>query len=256
MENGRKDCMNEEYNSFQLLDEEDMQDVMKEDLRDAIKHGLLVSKLATSVAYILGESEGFIKEVAMAGMLHDIGKLKLCKYLYGRKKDVLVIEEMKYVRLHSTYSYEIVKKEGFNETIQQMVYHHHENYDGSGYPDNLKGHAIPWGARILRTCDVFAALVSRRPYRDAFDVDLALEMMIDEVKNFDMRIFLAFQRVINDTNAEELRELIEQINDKDADERWVRLYEEIFKEDTSYDYTKTKRHTRLVRRNDVQAYQD
>ncbi|MSS63429.1 HD-GYP domain-containing protein [Velocimicrobium porci] len=223
--------MGEEYKNSLLLDEEDMQDVMKEDLSDAIKHGLLVSKLASSIACVLGESEEFIESVALAGMVHDIGKLKLSKYLYGRKKDVLVVEEMKYVRLHSTYSYEIVKREGFSEEIQQMVYHHHENYDGSGYPDNLKGTAIPWGARILRTCDVFAALVSKRPYRDAFDVDTALELMIDEVKNFDMRVFLAFQRVVNDCNAEELRTLIERVNNKDADERWIQLYEEEFKEE-------------------------
>lgn len=222
--------MGEEYKNPLLLDEEDMQDVMQEDLRDAIKHGLLVSKLASSIAFVLGESEEFIESVALAGMVHDIGKLRLSKYLYGRKKDVLVVEEMKYVRLHSTYSYEIVKREGFSEEIQQMVYHHHENYDGSGYPDNLKGRAIPWGARILRTCDVFAALVSKRPYRDAFDVDTALELMIDEVKNFDMRVFLAFQRVINDCNAEELRILIDRINNKYADERWIQLYEKEFKE--------------------------
>ena len=222
--------MGEEYKNPLLLDEEDMQDVMQEDLRDAIKHGLLVSKLASSIAFVLGESEEFIESVALAGMVHDIGKLRLSKYLYGRKKDVLVVEEMKYVRLHSTYSYEIVKREGFSEEIQQMVYHHHENYDGSGYPDNLQGTAIPWGARILRTCDVFAALVSKRPYRDAFDVDTALELMIDEVKNFDMRVFLAFQRAINDCNAEELRILIDRINNKYADERWIQLYEKEFKE--------------------------
>ena len=53
------------------------------------------------------------------------------------------------------------------------------------------------GARILRVCDVFAALISNRPYRSAFDVDTAMDLMIEEVKNFDMKVFLAFQRMVN-----------------------------------------------------------
>lgn len=215
------------FNIFSL-DSEELIDAMEEDLADAIKHGMLVSNLASSVARELNETEAFIKEIAMAGMLHDIGKLKLCKYLYGRKKDTLVVEEMKYVRMHSTFSYEILKEEGFNESIQRMVYHHHENYDGSGYPDNLKGRVIPWGARILRTCDVFAALVSKRPYRDAFEVEAAMEMMIDEVKNFDMKIFLAFQRIIFSTDFEEIQKIIDRINDNTIDKAWFDTFEKIY----------------------------
>ena len=61
----------------------------------------------------------------------------------------------------------------------------------------MKEYSIPEGARILRVCDVFAALISNRPYRSAFDVDTAMDLMIEEVKNFDMKIFLAFQRMVN-----------------------------------------------------------
>ena len=75
--------------------------------------------------------------------------------------------------------------------------YHHENYDGTGYPENLAGEEIPIGGRILRVCDVFAALSSDRPYRTAFDVATVVELMIDEIKNFDMEVFLTFQRVIH-----------------------------------------------------------
>lgn len=184
-------------NGLQLLDEEEIQDIVKEDLDDAISHGIVVSKLAYLLSEELNMDQNFCYEMAIAGMLHDIGKLKLSKYLYGRRKDTLVVEEMKYVRMHSTFSYEILKDKGYAEDVLQAIYHHHENYDGSGYPDNMKGTAIPWGARLLRTCDVFAALISERPYREAFDVGTAMELMIDEVKNFDMKVFLAFQRVIH-----------------------------------------------------------
>ena len=166
------------------------------DLKDALEHGMLVSTLAYKLSKELGNSEEFCYEMAVAGMLHDIGKLRLSKYLYGRMDDVLKVEEIKYVRMHSTFSYEILQEYDYSDTILKAIYHHHENYDGSGYPENLKSIDIPYGARILRTCDVFAALISDRPYRAAFDVDTAIELMIDEVKNFDMEIFLAFTRVV------------------------------------------------------------
>ena len=80
----------------------------------------------------------------------------------------------------------------------ESILYHHENYDGTGYPSNLSGKEIPLGARILRVCDVYAALSSDRPYRRAFDITTVIDLMIDEIKNFDMEVFLAFQRVIHE----------------------------------------------------------
>ena len=80
----------------------------------------------------------------------------------------------------------------------ESILYHHENYDGTGYPSNLSGKEIPLGARILRVCDVYAALSSDRPYRKAFDITTVIDLMIDEIKNFDMEVFLAFQRVIHE----------------------------------------------------------
>ena len=94
--------------------------------------------------------------------------------------------------------YEELKDQDYSETVLQSILYHHENYDGSGYPSNLSGDSIPLGARILRVCDVYAALISDRPYRKAFDVSSVIELMIDEIKNFDMEVFLAFQRVVHD----------------------------------------------------------
>jgi HD-GYP domain-containing protein (c-di-GMP phosphodiesterase class II) len=131
-------------------------------------------------------------------MLHDIGKLKLTGYINGHERDALVIEELKYVRMHSTLGYEELKEQGgYSDFILQSILYHHENFDGSGYPTNKRGEEIPIGARILRVCDVYAALRSDRPYRKSFDMSTALELMIDEVKNFDMQVFLAFQRVVH-----------------------------------------------------------
>lgn len=217
---------------IELLDEVEFEDVLKGDFWDAIKHGILVSRVVAEVAKGLNEPEEFIEELTLAAMLHDIGKLRLSKYLYGRVKGALDIEGMKYMRRHARYSYDIVREAGFNENIQKIVYHHHENYDGSGYPDNLAGNAIPWGARILKVCDTFCALVSNRPYRAAFDVDAAMDMMIDEIKNFDMRVFLIFQRVVNSEEFEEIQKIIEEVNEPETDESMVKIFEKELEEET------------------------
>ncbi|CUO14540.1 HD domain-containing protein [Blautia obeum ATCC 29174] len=167
------------------------------DLSEELNHGIAVSNLAYAVAAELGQDEEFCYQMAIAGMLHDIGKLKLTGYINGQENDPLLIEELKYVRMHSSLGYEELKNQGYSELVLQSVLYHHENYDGSGYPSNLRGDSIPLGARILRVCDVYAALSSDRPYRRAFDVSTVIELMIDEIKNFDMEVFLAFQRVVH-----------------------------------------------------------
>ena len=172
------------------------QHLLQYSLDEQLIHGMRVSNLAYQVAKELGEPEAFCHDLAVAGMLHDIGKEAVSENLDDMDAP-LIVEEIHYVRLHAQASYEILKEEGYKESILLAVRHHHENYDGSGYPSNLRGDSIPLGARILRVCDVYAALSSDRPYRKAFDVSTVIELMIDEIKNFDMEVFLAFQRVVH-----------------------------------------------------------
>ena len=171
--------------------------ILEFDLSAELNHGVVVSNLAYAVAAEMGRDEAFCYQMAIAGMLHDIGKLKLTGYINGQERDPLLIEELKYVRMHSSLGYEELKEQGYSDNVLQSILYHHENYDGSGYPSNLSGDSIPLGARILRVCDVYAALSSDRPYRKAFDVSTVIELMIDEIKNFDMEVFLAFQRVVH-----------------------------------------------------------
>ncbi len=174
------------------------------DLKSGLSHGTLVSNLTYLIAQEMGFSKEECYEYALAGFLHDIGKLELSPYLYGRNDKGFSIEEMKYMRMHSKISYDLLKKYHFSECVMETVLHHHECYDGSGYPDNLAGDAIPVGARILKVTDEFAALISDRPYRKAFDIDTAVDIMIEEIKNMDMKVFITFQRLIHEPETIEL----------------------------------------------------
>ena len=178
-----------------LMEQSQMSVQLRETVFEEILHGVEVSNLARMLGEEMGQSREVCEKLEIAGVLHDIGKLKLTKYLYD--EDGLMVEQMKYVRQHTFWSYDIVRKAELGDDIAWAVYYHHENFDGSGYPDNLRGGDIPLMARILRVCDVFMALITNRSYRKAFDPKTALEIMIDEVADYDMQVFLAFQRVIH-----------------------------------------------------------
>ena len=194
---------------------EEFEKAAMEDSEEAIDHGILVANLALRLAEELGFDPDFRRRVADAGIVHDIGKLQISNLLYGRKEGVMRIEEIKYVRRHPTLGYNFLSRKGIgDEEFRDMILHHHENFDGSGYPDNIKGEMIPVGSRILRICDVYAALVSERPYRQAFEKDNAMELMIDEVKNFDMRFFLAFIRVVHSDDFASIDDYIKRCNSK------------------------------------------
>ena len=176
-----------------------MGQIVDYNLTEELEHGVYVSSLVRDLSRELGLDDPIIREFQIAGLLHDIGKLRLANYIYGNEKleSPLVIEEMKYVRMHPMLSFEILKERGYSDLVLDAVRFHHEDYDGTGYPANLEGEDIPLGARIIRCCDVFAALTTDRPYRKRFEVDEAISLMIDEITHFDMRIFLAFERVIH-----------------------------------------------------------
>lgn len=174
------------------------------DYKSGIEHGILVANLTYELAKRLKLDERECYELKIAGMMHDIGKLKLSEYLYGRNSVELSVEEMKYMRMHSKISFDVLKNYEYSDNIMKVVLWHHECYDGSGYPDNLKGTGIPLGARILKVADEFAALISDRPYRKAFDVDTAVNILIEEIKNLDMKVFIEFQRMIHEEETFEI----------------------------------------------------
>ena len=200
-----------------ILHRLDLAELMEEDVYDTIDHGELVGRLVRMLCDQMEYPDDFGQQVMMAAYLHDIGKLRLSKNIYGRDKNALEIEEARYMRMHASLGAEMLKECGFPEEICNAVYHHHENYDGSGYPGNLEGEKIPLEARILKVCDVFAALISERPYRKAFDMDTAVELMIEDNKSFDMKIFLEFMKMYH---SEEFNSIIEISQDINAKKRY------------------------------------
>lgn len=178
--------------------------IIQLDLAKEISHGVCVSNLACLVARRLGLSEDRCHDLAVAGFLHDVGKLSLNHYIYGHEKETLVVEELRYVRMHAGIGAQILREHGYPQEMARWVHCHHENCDGSGYPENLTKEEIPLEARIIRVCDVFAALTADRSYRKAFDAKTAVDLMIEEAKNYDIRVFLAFLDVIHEENLERL----------------------------------------------------
>lgn len=194
--------------------------IIRPSVVNELVHGTTVSRLAYYVGREMGFSEEECHDLAVAGFLHDIGKLELAKYVRGHEDETLIIQEMRYVRQHSRLGADILKKKGYSQKIVDMVKFHHENCDGSGYPMNLSREDIPIGSRILRVCDVFAALTTDRPYRQGFDVDTAMEMMIDESKIYDIQVFLAFMRVVHSDHLQEIldtEELEEELSQMAAE---------------------------------------
>ena len=166
-------------------------------LVEELRHGKMVSNLAYWIGKELGLEEDELHDLVVAGFFHDIGKMELDLESEQESDMPMIVEEMNSVRQHPLKGYDILKRHGYSDDICEAVLHHHENYDGSGYPDNLEGWNIPLPACILRVCDVFCALISDRPYRSAFPAKTAMEMMIEEIRKYDVKVFLAFQRSLH-----------------------------------------------------------
>lgn len=180
-----------------------LKEIMKKETQEQLLHGIKVANLA----FLLGKKVGFsyerAKELAIAGLLHDLGKLQISPEIYARDGNTLGVEQMVRRRSHPQISYDILMRYDYSDFILESILYHHENYDGTGYPQNLVATDIPSGARVLRIVNMYAALVSDRPYRKAFDREAAIELMIGEVKNYDMQYFLAFLKLIHEIDLDE-----------------------------------------------------
>jgi putative nucleotidyltransferase with HDIG domain len=160
-------------------------------------HGPNVAKLAVRLAEVAGVSPAEIELIEVGAHLHDIGKVLIRKDLLNMPRK-LTGEEVAEMRLHSMYGWAIVEQAGFPLLICEIVRHHHERYDGNGYPDGLRFQEIPIGARIVSICDAYSALTSARAYREAHTQLFSTSyVQAQKGKAFDARLVdFFFEQVI------------------------------------------------------------
>ncbi|MEJ7615037.1 MAG: HD domain-containing phosphohydrolase [Candidatus Fervidibacter sacchari] len=140
-------------------------------------HSLRVGIYAKRLAEVVGLSKQEAEQLRIAALMQDLGLLKVPKEVLT-KPGRLTDDEWQLVKQHPLWSLELVDPPAIlTETIELAVRHHHERFDGSGYPDGLKGEQIPLPARLLAVADTFDALCSERPYRPAYSTEQALEEM-------------------------------------------------------------------------------
>ncbi len=151
------------------------------DAKDQVTHGHIrrVQRFALGLAEHLGVSDPLqLKALEAAALLHDMGKIAVPEHILN-KPSRLTEGEFSKMKLHASVGAEILSSIRFPYPVVPIVRHHHENWDGTGYPDGLRGTAIPLGARILAVVDCFDALTSDRPYRPRLSDTEALRILIE-----------------------------------------------------------------------------
>ncbi|WP_172856611.1 HD-GYP domain-containing protein [Thermoanaerobacterium sp. RBIITD] len=157
-------------------------------------HSKSVEKLSVYLCREAGFSEAHTEMVRIAALLHDVGKIGIIENILN-KPGKLSKEEYDYIKMHPMSGYEILKDVPFLKNVRYWVRYHHEWYNGKGYPDGISGKQIPLEAEILSIADVFDALVSDRPYRDAYTRDEAYKIIVDsEGTQFSPRIINLFKK--------------------------------------------------------------
>ena len=149
------------------------------DAKDQVTHGHIrrVQQQATTLARHVGvKDDKLLRAIEAAALLHDMGKLAIPEYILN-KPGKLTDAEFEKMKLHASIGADILSAIDFPYPVVPIVRHHHENWDGTGYPSRIRGTDIPIGARILSVVDCFDALTSDRPYRPRLSDDDALDIL-------------------------------------------------------------------------------
>jgi len=187
--------------SYHLVRDES-QDVMslarsvEEKDENTAGHCNRLERLATATGERLGLSGQRLIDLSYGAYLHDIGKVKVPDEILN-KSESLTDSELEEMRRHTIYGGEMLEDLEFLSSAAKIVTAHHENYDGSGYPEGVTGSDIPIEARIIRVVDTYDAIVSARPYKKALAKDEAIsELEKHAGSQFDPRVVRAFLQVI------------------------------------------------------------
>jgi PAS domain S-box-containing protein len=168
------------------------------DLRDRETEGhtLRVTGMTLDLARRMGVGETELIHIRRGALLHDIGKMGVPDHIL-LKPDALTSEEWESMRMHPVYAYDLLSKIAYLHDALDIPYCHHERWDGTGYPRQLKGTAIPLAARIFAVVDVYDALTSDRPYRKGWSREKTLDYIREQSgKQFDPQVVRAFLTMI------------------------------------------------------------
>lgn len=157
-------------------------------------HILRVATYSGLIAEEMGLSLEFIEKIRLYAPLHDVGKVGVPDRIL-KKEDVLTPEEFEEMKRHTLYGYELLAAARADAMACNIALCHHERWDGSGYPNGLKGERIPIEARIVAAADVFDAMTTVRRYKSAIEPETALRTMTGEMATrFDPTVLSALQR--------------------------------------------------------------
>ncbi len=143
----------------------------------------------------------YLNALKSGGILHDIGKIGIPDSIL-LKKSKLTNKEMEMMRQHPIIGIRICKSLHSLKLVIPIIHHHHEKYNGTGYPSGLKGEKIPITARVLQIVDIYDSLTTNRPYKKAINSDMALNIMAKEVNKgwWDRDIFIEFKKMVELNN--------------------------------------------------------
>jgi putative two-component system response regulator len=158
-------------------------------------HVMRVAELSRWVARDLKMTEDGVRKVYLAGLLHDVGMITARDVLLT-KSTPLTADERRHIQMHSAKAEEVLRPILDDEEVLKYIRHHRERFDGTGYPDGLKGQIIPLGARIIAVTEAFDAMTRTRPYRQVLSRSQALsELRRCAGTQFDTNVVTVFQEI-------------------------------------------------------------
>ncbi len=159
-------------------------------------HVKRVSDASTTLAKLSGYREDRINHITISSSIHDIGKIFVPDHILN-KQGRLSVEEFEIIKTHATNKFEFIDnvEDSLSRTVHNVVRYHHENWDGSGYPEGLKETEIPLEARLVSIIDVFEALTHKRSYKDAWSYEKAVAFITDSAgTKFDPELVDVFKK--------------------------------------------------------------
>lgn len=163
-------------------------------------HGPRVAELMDMLAREMSLTRDEVFIASHTGHIHDIGKISIPESVLN-KMTKLTKAQIEMIRAHTTIGEQVVRDYRLGEEIEKIlcpaIRHHHENYDGTGYPDKLKDGKIPLYSRMLRICDAYEAMTDHRPYQRVTMLSIqAIDEMVAHSEHFDPDIFGKFVKAL------------------------------------------------------------